>query len=54
MAVTIDDLQVETQPPARPAGASPSQSGSPSPQAKPDFKAEMERLRERELRLRAD
>ena len=51
MAVEIQDLQVETQPP-------PAQSqGSPAPAAQPkelDFKREMEKFRERELRLHAD
>jgi hypothetical protein len=51
MAVSIDDLQVETQTPAASAGA-PTQSAAP--QSKPDFKGEMEKLRERHLRLRAD
>ena len=54
MAVTIDDLQVETQPAARPAGAGSAPGGSAPPPPKTDFQAEMERLREREMRLRAD
>lgn len=51
MAVNIDDLQVETQPPPAPS------QGSPAPAAHPpelDFKREMEKFRERELRLQAD
>jgi hypothetical protein len=54
MAVNIDELQVETQrqQPAEPAEA---RGGSKSnPQPKRDLRTEMELLRERELRLRAD
>lgn len=55
MAVTIDELQVETQPatpPGAPAGAAPAKGGSS--QGKQDLHAEIEKMRERELRLRAD
>ncbi|HEX3876784.1 MAG TPA: hypothetical protein VHW24_07360 [Bryobacteraceae bacterium] len=53
MAVIIDDLEVETaEPAAAPAAGASNQ--RPSQPPKVDFKAEMERLRERELRLRAD
>jgi hypothetical protein len=51
MAVSIDELQVQTEPaapPSEPAGKSAAQ----SPQL--DFKAEIEKHRERELRLQAD
>ena len=51
MAVNIDELQVETEKPAAPEGNAPA---GGAPQAKPDIRAEMERIRERELRLRAD
>ena len=51
MAVTIDELQVETQAPAAPASA-PATGAAQQP--KTDLRAELERLRERELRLRAD
>ena len=52
MAVTIEDLQVETAP----ATPSPAQSagGGGQQQSKPDIKAEIERCRERDLRLKAD
>jgi hypothetical protein len=51
MAVGIDDLQVQTQPtqappsaPAKPAASAPRQ----------DVQAELEKIRERELRLKVD
>ena len=51
MAINIDEMQVETQAP-------PAYVGAPAAGAKPppakDLKAELERLRERALRLRAD
>jgi hypothetical protein len=53
MAVNIDELQVETQP----AAPSPQAQAQPAAQQSPpqlDLKAEMEKLRERELRLQAD
>ncbi|MGA7235769.1 MAG: hypothetical protein WBY44_08820 [Bryobacteraceae bacterium] len=52
MSVTIDDLQVQTQPSAAPSGEPAA--GSGQQQQKPDFKAELEKLHVRELRLRAD
>lgn len=52
MAVAIDELQVETQAPPAPAGSGPGAGGKPP--AKLDLKVEMERLWEREIRLRAD
>ncbi len=53
--VTIDDLQVETQPASDPSGATaPGAAPAKSAAPKIDFRAEMERYRERELRLRAD
>jgi hypothetical protein len=51
MSVTIDDLDVQTQPSAAPSNA-PAASAAPRP--KQDIKAELEKLRERELRLKAD
>ncbi|MGO4881151.1 MAG: hypothetical protein ACLP59_10055 [Bryobacteraceae bacterium] len=53
MAVNIDELQVETQP-AAPSGQAQGSSPGAGNTPKPDIKAEMDRLRERELRLRAD
>jgi hypothetical protein len=53
MPVTIDQLQVETQPTAPSVDTSGSAPGAAAP-PKPDIRAEMERMRERELRLRAD
>jgi hypothetical protein len=52
MAVTIDDLEVQTQPSAAPSNAPAA--GAAQQQPKQDIKAELEKLRERELRLRAD
>jgi hypothetical protein len=51
MAVTIGDLQVETQEPPTPSG---SHTASAPQQPEHDLKAELETLRERDLRLRAD
>jgi hypothetical protein len=51
MAVNIDELQVETQAPAAPSGAP---AAGATPQPKLDLKAELQRLCERELRVRAD
>ena len=51
MAVTVDELHVETQAPAAPPSAP---SGGAPKQPQLDIKAEMERLHERELRLQAD
>jgi hypothetical protein len=51
MAVTIDELQVETQAPAPSAGAATAGVKSKPPK---DLEAELKRLRERALRLRAD
>jgi hypothetical protein len=51
MSVTIDDLQVQTQPAGAPSSEPAAGSGQ---QQKPDIKAELEKLRERQLRLRAD
>jgi hypothetical protein len=51
MAVNIDELQMEAQPaPAAPAESSGGRAAAP----KRDLRTEMELLRERELRLRAD
>ena len=51
MAVTIDELTVETQePPAR----STQPASTSQPQHNYDLRAAMERLRERDLRLKAD
>jgi hypothetical protein len=52
MALAIDDLQVQTEW----AQAAPSTSTAFKPQTPPmpDFRAEMEKVRERELRLKAD
>jgi hypothetical protein len=52
MAVSIDELQLQTtdKPPAAPSGDAKGAAKRPSL----DVKAEMENLRERELRLRAD
>ena len=52
MAVTIDDLHVETKD-ASAAGAQKEQDGGKSP-SKCDLQSAMERLKERESRLRAD
>jgi hypothetical protein len=52
MAVSIDELQVETQQPAPAAPAASSGGGAPQPQS--DLKSDMEKLRERDLRLQAD
>ena len=55
MAVTIDELQVETQPSSgQPSHSAPPAAPAKSAQSKTDFRTEMERYRERELRLRAD
>jgi hypothetical protein len=54
MAVSIDELQVETQGPAAHSGAPATGAAKQQPQQKPDMKAEMDRLRERDLRLKAD
>ncbi len=51
MSVTIDDLEVETQPSAAPPNAP---AAGAAQQPKLDVKAELDKLRERELRLRAD
>jgi hypothetical protein len=51
MAVTIDELQVETQAPALSASA-PTSGAKPKPPK--DLEAELKRLRERALRLCAD
>ena len=51
MAINIDEMQVETQAP--PASAGAPAAGAKPPPAK-DLKAELERLREHALRLRAD
>jgi len=50
MAINIDEMQVETQAPPASTGAP---AGAKPPPAK-DLKAELERIRERALRLRAD
>jgi hypothetical protein len=51
MSVTIDELQMETQPaPVASGGAS----GAAAPKPKRDLKSELDMLRERELRLKAD
>lgn len=51
MAVNINELQVETQPPpATPAAPSTAQASKPEP----DLKSALEVLRERALRLQAD
>ncbi len=53
MAVSIDELHVETQQPASAAApAASSGAGAPKPQS--DLKCDMEKLRERDLRLQAD
>jgi hypothetical protein len=59
MAVTIDELQVETQAAQAPANGSTTRGsggsgGGSQQQGKQDIRAEMERLRERDLRLSAD
>lgn len=51
MSATIDHLEVETQPSAAPSNAPAAAAGQ---QQKVDVKAELDKLRERELRLRAD
>lgn len=51
MAINIDELQVETQAPASPPDTS---SAKAEKQPEPDIHAELEQLRERELRLKAD
>lgn len=51
MAVNIDELEVQTEPSAPAPQAAP-QAAAAQPQL--DFTAEMEKFRERELRLRAD
>jgi hypothetical protein len=53
MAIAIDDLQVDTQG-NESANAPRSAGAGGKPQPKPDLKREMDKLRERELRLRAD
>ena len=51
MAINIDELHVETQPaPAKPAA--PTAAAPPPP--KTDVKAELDKIRERYLRLQAD
>ena len=56
MAVTTDELQVETRAPA--AASSPAGGGAakalPQSDTKAEIRAETERMHERELRLRAD
>jgi hypothetical protein len=52
MAVTIDEMQVDTQMPA-PSASAPAAAAKPQ-QTKDIIKAELKRLRERALRLRAD
>ena len=52
MAISIDELQVETQTPAPPAPAA--NGGDAKSQPKLDFGRELQKLREREVRLRAD
>jgi hypothetical protein len=56
MPVSIDELQVETQAPAPQAGGAAAGAGKEhsKPDIKTEIKAEMDRLHERELRLRAD
>ena len=51
MSVNIDELQMETQP-ENAAPAASSAGGAAKP--KSDLRSEMELLRERDLRLRAD
>lgn len=51
MATSIDELQVETQPPLP---GPPASSAAAAPPPKPDVKAELEKIRERHLRLQAD
>jgi hypothetical protein len=52
MSLSIDELQVETQPPLPAPPAAPVSAAAPPP--KPDVKAELEKVRERYLRLQAD
>jgi hypothetical protein len=52
MAVNIDELHVETQPP--PAQSAPAAGKGASQQSPQDIYATMERLNERKLRLQAD
>jgi hypothetical protein len=51
MAITIEDMHVEVQPPQAPAGG-------PAPETEPkkdvDLAAALELMQERKLRLRAD
>lgn len=54
MAVNIDELQVETQRPQAAESPAESGGGKSNPQEKRDLRTEMELLRERALRLRAD
>jgi hypothetical protein len=56
MAVTIDELQVETQEPAPQTNVSAagSSTGSSKSDTKAEIRKEIEHMRERELRLRAD
>jgi len=51
MAVNIDDLEVQTQPTVPPATTS---QAPPAKRPELDFRAEMDKLHERELRLQAD
>jgi len=51
MAVNIDELQVETQP--APASQAPSSAGG-AQKPRRDLRCELEKLRERDLRLQAD
>lgn len=53
MAVNIDDLQLETQESA-PTQSTGDRKGGAPPQAPLNIKAELEKQRERDLRLRAD
>lgn len=53
MAVNIADLQVETQAPAAQSSGTP-KAGGATGQPQPDMRAELEKQRERQLRLRAD
>ncbi|HEY3706083.1 MAG TPA: hypothetical protein VGL22_13555 [Terracidiphilus sp.] len=50
MPVNIDELHVETESPA-PSAAPPAKTDQ---QPQPDLQADLEKLRERELRLQAD
>jgi hypothetical protein len=53
MAVNIEELHIETQPSTAQPGSQAASAAAPAP-PKADVRAELEKIRERYLRLQAD